>query len=115
MGFTFHWPPMPQLSPPKKLTMNNSPFPKSPTLVSNQPTKWSNAIHDTVNTCHAACCTEVMLCQKTSTPPLPPSKPREPSNLLTGAQPVSKSESTTNHQPLFQAAIWPKSSELFAC
>merc|ERR1719251_63596 len=104
-----------QLFLPKKHTTNNLPFPKSPTLVLNQPTKWSNAIHDTENTCHAACSTEAMLCQRTSTPPLPPSKPRGPSSSSTGAQPVSKSVSTTSHQPLFQAVIWPKSSELFAC
>merc|ERR1712061_841266 len=104
-----------QLFPPKKLIMSSSPFPKSPTLVSNQPTKWSNAIHDTENTCHAACSTEVMLSQKTPTPPLPPSKPRGPSSSSTGAQLVSKSVSTTSHQPLFQAVTWPRSSELFAC
>merc|ERR1712151_370218 len=80
-----------------------------------EPAKWSNAIHDTENTCHVACSTEAMLCQRTSTPPLPPSKPRGPSSSSTGAQPVSKSVSTTNHQPLFQAVTWPKSSELFAC
>merc|ERR1712173_9323 len=111
---TFHWSPTLQLSPPKKPTTNNFPSPKSPTLASSQPTKWSNAIHDTVNTWLAACCTEVMLYQRTSTPPLPPSKPRGPSNLLTGAQPVSKSVSTTSHQPLSQAVIWPKSSELLS-
>merc|ERR1712223_2018053 len=106
---------MPQSSPPKKLITNNSPFPKSPTLVSNQPTKWLNAIHDTVNTCHAACCTEVMLCQKMLTLQLLQLRPKGQFSLLTGAQPVSKSESTTNHQLLFQAEIWPKFNELFAC
>merc|ERR1719228_1561043 len=99
----------------EKLTTSSFPWPKSPTLASNQPTRWSNAIHDTVNTWPAACCTEVMLSQKTSTPPLPPSKPRGPSSSSTGAQPVSKSVSTTSHQPSFQAVIWPRSSELFAC
>merc|ERR1711898_40742 len=98
---TFHWSPTLQSSLPRKPTTNNFPLPKSPTLASSQPTRWSNAIHDTVNTWLAVCCTEVMLSQKTSTPPLPPSKPRGPSSSSTGAQPVSKSVSTTCHQPSF--------------
>merc|ERR1711944_175238 len=63
----------------------------------------------------AACCTVVMLSPRTSTPPLPPSKPREPSNSLTGAQLVSRSVSTTNHQPLYQEVILLRSNVLFAC
>merc|ERR1712071_244825 len=114
-GSISHWPPTLQSSPPRKPTTNNSPFPRSPTLASSQPTNWSNATQDTVNTCLAASCTEVMSFQKTSTPPSPPSRPNEPSNSLTGAQPVSKSVSTTNHQPWFQAEIWPRSNEPFAC
>jgi len=114
-GSTFHWPPTLQSSPPKKPTMNNLPFLKSPTLALSQPTRWSNVIHDTVNTCLAAFCTEVMLCQKTSTHPSLPSKLNEQFNSLTGAQLASKSVSTTSHQPLFQAETWPRSNELFAC
>merc|ERR1719447_2404029 len=95
--------------------MNNSPLPKSPTLVSNQPTKWSSAIQDTVNTWPAACCTVVMLSPRTSTPPLPPSRPREPSNSLTGAQLVSRSVSTTNHQQLSQVVILPRFNVPSAC
>merc|ERR1712112_736322 len=94
---------------------NNSPLLKSPTLVSNQPTKWSSAIQDTVNTWPAACCTVVMLSPRMSMPPLPPSKPREPSNSLTGAQLVSRSVSTTNHQQLFQVVILPRSNVPSAC
>merc|ERR1719483_1188121 len=114
-GSISHWPPTLQSSPPRKPTTNSSPSPRSPTPASSQPTRWSNAIHDTVNTCLVASFTEVMSSQKTSTPPSPPSKPTEPSNPLPGAQPVSKSASTTNHQPSFQAEIWPRSNEPFAC
>merc|ERR1712179_306536 len=77
--------------------------------------KWSSAIQDTVNTWPAACCTVVMLSPRTSTPPLPPSKPREPSNSLTGAQLVSRSVSTTNHQQLSQVVILPRSNVPYAC
>merc|ERR1712071_398461 len=49
------------------------------------------------------------------TPLSPPSRPSEPFSLLTGAQPVSRSVSITNHQPSFQAEIWPRSNEPFAC
>merc|ERR1712071_151104 len=99
----------------KRPTTNSSPSPKSPTLASNQPTRWSNAIHDTVNTCRAAYSTEVMSYRKTSTLLLLPSKRNEPFSLLTGAQLGSKSESITSHQPSFQAEIWRKFNELFAC
>merc|ERR1711931_437413 len=63
----------------------------------------------------AACCTVVMLSPRMSTPPLPPSKPREPSNSLTGAQLVSRSVSTTNHQQLSQVVILPRSNVPSAC
>merc|ERR1719291_1336245 len=115
LGSISHWSPTLQSSPPRRPTTNSSPSLKSPTLVLNQPTRWSNATLGTVNTWLAACCTEVMLCQRTSTPLLPPSKLNEPSSSLTGAQPVSKSVSITSHQPSSQAEIWPKFSELFAC
>merc|ERR1712139_497450 len=45
---------------------------------------------------------------------LPPSRPRELFNSLTGAQLVSSAVSTTNHLPLFQVAILPVSKELYA-
>merc|ERR1719312_1304032 len=94
---------------------HNSLSLKSPTHVSSQPTKWSNVTHVTVNTWPAASCTVVMLFQRTSTPPLPTSRPREPSNSLTGAQLVSRSVSTTNHQPSSQVVTWPRSKEPSAC
>merc|ERR1711976_808109 len=50
-----------------------------------------------------------------STPLLPPSRPSEPSSSSTGAQPVSRSVSTTNHPPPSQAVTWPRSNELSAC
>ena len=98
--FTLCCPHTPQLSQPKKLITNNFPLLKLPTLLSNQPPWWPNVTPDMVNIWLALCCTEVMLSQKMSTPPLPPLKPREPSNSLTGALPVSKLVSTINHQPL---------------
>merc|ERR1719245_2012752 len=84
-------------------------------LASSQLTKWSNVIHVTVNTWPVVCCTVVMLSPRMSTPPLPPSRPREPSNSLTGAQLVSRSVSTTNHQQSSQVVTWPRSKELSAC
>merc|ERR1712190_443945 len=99
----------------KRHTMNNSQLPRSPTHASNQPTKWSNVILVTESTCHAACCTEEMLYQKMSMLPLPPSRPRDPSNLLIGAQQDSRSESTTNHQPSSPEETWPRFNVLYAC
>merc|ERR1711915_840032 len=61
------------------------------------------------STWHAASCTEVMSYQRMSTPQSPPSRPREPSNSSTGAQPVSSAVSTINHQPSFQVVIPPRS------
>merc|ERR1712048_1153220 len=45
----------------------------------------------------------------------PPSRPSEPSNLSTGAPPVSRSVSTTNHLPLSQVVTWPRSNEPSVC
>merc|ERR1711973_606262 len=42
-------------------------------------------------------------------------RPSDPSNLLTGVQLVSRLVSTTNHQPLYQEVILPRSNVLFAC
>merc|ERR1711915_377931 len=94
---------------------NNCPLLKSPTLALNLPTRWSNVIPDTVNIWPAVCCTEVMLSPRTSTPPSLPSKPSEPSNSSTGAPPVSRSVSTTNHPPLSQVVTWPRSNEPSVC
>merc|ERR1711974_360784 len=46
---------------------------------------------------------------------LPPSRPRGPSSLLTGAQLVSRLASTTSLPQLFQEVTWPRSSVLSAC
>merc|ERR1712137_584906 len=113
--FTSLSPPTHQSSLPKKHTTNNFPSLKSPTLVSSQPTKWSNVIHDTVNTWPAVSCTVVMSFQRMSTHLSPTSRPREPSNSSTGVQLVSRSVSTTNHQPSSQVVIWPRSKEPSAC
>merc|ERR1711973_181622 len=42
-------------------------------------------------------------------------RPSDPSNLLTGVQLASRLVSTTNHQPLYQEVILPRSNVLFAC
>merc|ERR1712091_146259 len=99
----------------RRPTTNNSPLLKSPTLASNQLTKWSNVTQGTVNTWPAVCCTEVMLSLKMSTLLLLPSRPRGLSSLLTGAQLVSKSVLTTNHQLLSQVVISLKSNVPYAC
>merc|ERR1711970_319016 len=83
--------------------------------VSNQPIKWSNVIHDTVNTWLAASYTAVTLYQKMLTPQSLISKPNEPSNSSTGVQLVSRSVLITNHQQSSQAVIWLKSNVLSAC
>src|SRR3546814_4986865 len=46
---------------------------------------------------------------------LPPSRPSAPSSSWTGALPVSRSASTTNHQPWFLVATWLVCSALCAC
>jgi len=103
-----------QSSPLKKLIMNNWLLLKSPTPVLNQPTWWSNVTQDTENIWLVPWCTEEMLSPRTSTQPLPPSRPREPSNSLIGVPPDSRLESTINHQPLSQEEIWLKLWEQFA-
>merc|ERR1712137_1304689 len=113
--FTSLSPPTHQSSLPKKHTTSNFPSLKSPTLVSSQPTKWSNVTQDTVNTWSAVSCTVVMSFQRMSTHLSPTSRPREPSNSSTGVQLVSRSVSTTNHQPSSQVVIWPRSKEPSAC
>ena len=90
----------PPSSQPRKPTTNNSQLLKSPTAASSQPTWWPSATQDTVNIWLAPWCTEETLSQKTSTQRLPPSRPREPFNSLTGAPLDSKSESTISHQQL---------------
>merc|ERR1719430_1677267 len=65
---TSPWSPTPQSSLLRRPTMNSSPLPRSPTLALSQLTRWSNAIHVTENTWLAACCTEVMLSLRMSTP-----------------------------------------------
>ena len=89
-----------QLSQLKKLITNNYQLLKSPTVASNQPTWWLNAIQDMVNIWLAPWCTEEMSSQKTSMLLLPLSKPRELFNSLIGAQLDSRLESTINPQQL---------------
>merc|ERR1712086_331303 len=103
------FPHTPQSSLPRRPITNNSPLPRSPTPHSSQPPWWPSVTQDTESTWLAASCTEVMSSQRMSTPLSPPSRPREPSNSSTGAQPVSSAESTINHQPLSQVVISPRS------
>merc|ERR1712126_481978 len=70
---------------------------------------------DTENIWPVVSCTEAMLSPRMSTLPLPPSRPRDPSNSLIGVQLVSRSVSTTNHQPSYQEVILLRSNVLFAC
>merc|ERR1712088_735708 len=70
---TSHWLLMLQSSPLRRLTTSSSPLPRSPTLASSQPTKWSSVIHDTVNTWPAACC------------PTPPPLPKHGLDLTTSS------------------------------
>ena len=95
----------------RKLIMNNYQLLKSQTLLSNQPTWWQNVIPDMVNIWPVPWCTEETSSPKTSMPPSPPLKPKEPSNSLIGVPPVSKLVSTINHPPSFQVEIWLKSWE----
>merc|ERR1711997_227277 len=67
------------------------------------------------NTWPVVSCTEAMLSPRMSTPLLLQSRPRDPSNLLTGVQLVSRLVSTTNPQLSYQEAIWPRYNVLFAC
>merc|ERR1712077_123748 len=106
---------MPLLSLPRRLTTNNCRSLKSPMLALNQPTKWSNVTPDMENTWPVVSCTEVMLSPRMSTPLLLQSRPRDPSNLLTGVQLVSRLVLTTNPQPLYQEAILPRSNVPSAC
>merc|ERR1712209_91905 len=95
--------------------MSSSLLLRSPTPASSQPTSLWSAILVTASTWPAACCTEETLCLRTSMLPSPPSRPSVPSSSSTGAQLVSRSASTTSHQPLFQVVTSPRSSVLCAC
>jgi len=103
-----------QLSLLRKLIMNNYLLLKSPTPLSNQLPWWPNVTQDTENIWPVVWCTEVMLYQRMLTLPLLPSKPREPSNSLIGAQLVSNVVLTTNLQLLYQVVISLKLWELYA-
>merc|ERR1712029_128394 len=88
---------------------------RSPTLVSSQPTKWSSVTQDMASTWPAACSTGEMWSPRMSMLPLPPSRPREASSLLTGVQLVLRLVSTTSHQLWFLEVTSPRSRELSAC
>merc|ERR1711972_501912 len=99
----------------KRLTMNSSPFLRSPMLVSNLLTRWSNATLATASTCLAVCSTVVMLSPRMSTQLSVSSRQRGQSNSLTGVPLVSRSESITNPHPVYLEVIWPRSTVPFAC
>merc|ERR1712156_1031839 len=109
------WPPTLPSSLLRRPTTSSSPSLRSPTPASSLPTSSSSAIPVTESTWPAACCTEETLSPRTGTPPSPPSRPSVPSSSSTGAQLVSRSESTTSHPPLFQVVTSPRSSVPCAC
>merc|ERR1712029_1143821 len=88
---------------------------RSPTLALSQPTRWSSVTQDMASTWPAACSTGEMWSPRMSMLPLPPSRPREPSSLLTGVQLVSRLVSTINHQLQFLEEILPRYQEQCAC
>merc|ERR1719270_530917 len=84
-------------------------------LALNQQTKWSSVIQDMASTWPAACSTGEMWSPRMSMPPLPPSRPREASNLLTGVQQDSRLVLTTSHQLWYQKVTSPRSREPSVC
>merc|ERR1712083_584689 len=88
---------------------------RSPMLASSQPTPWSNVIPDMASTWLAVCCTVVMLSPRMSTPPLPPSRPREAFSSWIGVPPDLRLESTTSLLLLSLEETLLKYRELSAC
>merc|ERR1712029_228611 len=88
---------------------------RSPTLALSQPTRWSSVIPVMGSTWPAACSTGEMWSPRMSMLPLPPSRPREASSLLTGVQLDLRSVSTISLQLWFLAEILPRSREPSAC
>merc|ERR1719384_2044165 len=104
-----------QSSPPRKPTMSSLQLEKLPTPALSQPTRWSSVTQDMASTWPAAFSTEETWSPRMSMLPLPPSRPREASSLLTGVQLASRSVSTTSHQLLSQEAILPRHLEPSVC
>merc|ERR1711892_16400 len=96
-------------------TMSRLLFLRSPTPVSSLPTRWSSATLVMASTLPAACSTEEMLSPRMSTLPLPPSRPRGASSLLTGVQLDSRLESTTSLPLLSQEVTKPRLPVPSAC
>merc|ERR1712130_113847 len=109
------WSPMLQSSPPRKPTMSSLQLEKLPTPALSQPTRWSSVTQDMASTWPAAFSTEETWSPRMSMLPLPPSRPREASSLLTGVQLASRSVSTTSHQLLSQEATLQRHPEPSAC
>merc|ERR1712243_136047 len=86
-----------------------------PMPVLSQPTRWSSVILLMASTWLVASCTEEMLSPRMSMLPLPPSRPREASNLLTGVQLDSRLVLTTSLQPSSPEAIRLRTRELSVC
>merc|ERR1712032_1184641 len=98
----------PPSSPPRRPTTSSSPSLRSPTPPSSPPPRWPSATPATVSTWLAALCTEVTSSPRTSTPPLPPSRPREPSSSSTGAPLASSAVLTTSPPLLCPVVISPR-------
>ena len=84
--FTSLWLHMHLSSLPRRPTMSNSVWLKSPMLALNQQTRWLSVILVMASIWHAVCCIEVMLYPKMSMLLLPPSRLRGLFSLWTGAQ-----------------------------
>merc|ERR1712106_1187554 len=78
-------------------------------------TRWSSATLVMASTWPAVCSTEEMLSPRMSTLPLPPSRPRGASSLLTGVQLDSRLESTTSLPLLSQEVTKPRLPVPSAC
>merc|ERR1719244_1677328 len=99
----------------RKPTTSNSLLVKSPMPALSLPIRWLNAILVMASTWLAACSIVEMLFPKMSMLQLLPSRPREPSSLLIGAQLDLRLESTTNHQLWYQAEISQRFRGLSPC
>merc|ERR1719192_2167832 len=114
-GSTSPWSPMLPSSLLRRPTMSSSVWLKSLMHALSQLTRWSSVILVMASTWLAACSTGEMLCPRMSMLQLPPSRPREPSSLLTGAPLDSRLESTTSLQLWFQEETWPRYRGQCAC
>merc|ERR1712026_451098 len=108
------WLLMPLSSLLRRPTMSSSLSLRSPMLALSLPIRWLSVTPAMASTWLAACSTVEMLYPRMSMLLLLPSRPREPSNLLTGVQLASRLALTTSHPLLFLVVILPRSSLMYA-